>query len=222
MFEDSTQLPEHLAYRDVVEIQKVKQLSKRIECIQLFDVLDDKVAPHSILIRGIPGVGKTTFVKQMAKQWAENEIWKQVRYIFVISLRELLHNRMMTLEDFLFDRLMGLSLTGEERRICMEQVHAIQSQVVVFLEGADELRTFKYTDQYERRYGQTADIDTLISSLISGALIPGAKIFITTRPIDQLTSNNRTVWLLGREYQKVRCQILWRRLGFRELHPDVT
>ena len=189
-------------------------------------MLDDKVAPRSVLSRGIPGVGKTTFGKQMAKQWAEKEIWKQVRYIFVISLVELLHNRMMTLEDLLFDGLMGLSLTGEERRIDMEQVHAIQTQVVVFLEGADELRTFKYTEQYVRRCGQTTDIDTLISSLISGALLPGAKIIMTTRPIGQLTSTvcSRVTELYGfseESIKKVRCQILWRRLGFRELHPDV-
>ena len=186
MFEDSKQLPEEMTYRDVEKMLKAKRSSKRIEYTQLLEVLDDKVAPHSVLIIGIPGVGKTTFVKQMAKQWSGNRMWTQVRYLFVITLRELQQDRMMTLEELLFHQLGTLSV--EERRVAMDEILASQEHTVLFLEGADELRSFKYTAQYERRCGQKADMNTLISSLISGAMLPGAKVVITTRPIDQLTS----------------------------------
>jgi predicted NACHT family NTPase len=188
MFEDSKQLPEEMTYRDVDKLLKAKRSSKRIECTQLLEVLDDKVAPHSVLIIGIPGVGKTTFVKQMAKQWAKKKMWKHVRYLFVITLRELQQDRMMTLEELLFAQLAGLSLTEDERRVAMDEIVASQEHTVVFLEGADELRSFKYTKQYERRYGKNADMNTLISSLVSGAVLPGAKVVITSRPIDQLSS----------------------------------
>ena len=185
MFEDSKQLPEEMTYRDVDKLLKAKRSSKRIECTQLLEVLDDRVAPHSVLIIGIPGVGKTTFVKQMAKQWAKKKMWARVRYLFVIALRELQQDRMMTLEELLFDQLAGLSLTKEERRVAMVEIHASQEHTVVFLEGADELRSFKYTKQ---TYGEKADMNTLISSLVSGAVLPGAKVVITSRPIDQLSS----------------------------------
>ena len=188
MFDYSKQPQESLAQRDIEEIQKAKLSSKGIECTQLLEVLDDKVAPHSVLIQGIPGIGKTTLVKQMAKEWAEKKMWTQVRYLFVITLRELQQNRDMTLEELLFGWLEGLLLTDEERKLAMEQIHASREQIVVFLEAADELRSFKYTDQYERRCGQKTEINTLISSLIRGAMLPGAKIVITTRPIGQLTS----------------------------------
>ena len=199
MFEYSKQHQECLAHRDIEKIQKAKRSGKGIECTQLLEVLDDKVAPHSVLIQGITGVGKTTLVKQMAKQWAEKKMWTQIRYLFVISLSELQQNRDMTLEGLLFDRMEGLSLTDEERKLAMEQIQASREQVVVFLEGADELRSFQYTDQYERRCEQKADINTLISSLIHGAMLPGAKIVITTRPIDQLTSKvcSRVTELFG-------------------------
>ena len=188
MFENSKQLPEEMTYRDVDKLLKAKRSSKRIECTQLLEVLDDRVAPHSVLIIGIPGVGKTTFVKQMAKQWANEKMWEHVRYLFVIALRELQQDRMMTLEELLFDQLAGLSLTEDERRVAMDEIVASQEHTVVFLEGADELRSFKYTKQYERGSRNKADMNTLISSLVSGAVLPGAKVVITTRPIDQLSS----------------------------------
>ena len=206
MFEDSKQLPEEMTYRDVDKLLKAKRSSKRIDCTQLFEVLDDKVAPHSVLIIGIPGVGKTTFVKQMAKQWAKKKMWKHVRYLFVIALRELQQDRMMTLEELLFDQLAGLSLTEEERRVAMDEIDASQGHTVVFLEGADELRSFKYTEQYERRYREKADMNTLISSLVSGAVLPGAKVVITTRPIDQLTSKvcSRVTELYGFSEENIK------------------
>ena len=189
MFEDSKQLPEEMTYRNVDKMLKAKRSSKRIEYTQLLEVLDDKVAPHTVLIIGIPGVGKTTFVKQMAKQWSEKKMWTQVRYLFVITLRELQQDRMMTLEELLFHQLGALSLTDEERRAAMDEIHASQEHTVLFLEGADELRSFEYTAQYERSCGQRADMNTLISSLITpDAMLPWAKVIITTRPIDRLTS----------------------------------
>ena len=189
MFEDSKQLPEEMTYRDVEKMLKAKRSSKSIDYKQLLEVLDDKVAPHSVLIIGIPGVGKTTFVKQMAKQWAKRKLWTQVRYLFVITLRDLPQDTKMTLEELLFDQLCAQSLTDEERRVAMDEIHASQEHTVLFLEGADELPSFEYTTKYERRCGQKADMNTLITSLIKpDAMLPGAKVVITTRPIDQLTS----------------------------------
>ncbi|KAI0223170.1 hypothetical protein LSAT2_025609 [Lamellibrachia satsuma] len=72
-----TKFPETLSYGDVVEMKEIMQSADPIQTSQLFDKLHDMAAPRNVLILGKAGIGKTTLVKQTAKQWAEKKLWNE-------------------------------------------------------------------------------------------------------------------------------------------------
>ena len=68
-----TALPEILDNRDVEELQNLMESSECIQLSQLFDKLDDKDVPRTVLVLGRPGVSKMTVINQMAKLWADGK-----------------------------------------------------------------------------------------------------------------------------------------------------
>ena len=184
---DTGKLPETLAYRDVEEIQqRMQSTSDAIQIPQLFDVLHDRIAPHNVLIRGKAGVGKTTLIKQMAKQWAERKLWTGLKYLFVVTLRELLQDRKWTLEDLLLGEL---TLSEEEKAVILKKIHGNPEFTMVVFEGLDEIPEFQFSKRRRFSYCEKVELNTLISSIIDNVMLPGAKIIITSRPTDQLPSS---------------------------------
>jgi hypothetical protein len=68
-----TALPEILDNRDVEELQNLMESSECIQLSQLFDKLDDKDVPRTVLILGRPGVSKMPVINQMARLWADGK-----------------------------------------------------------------------------------------------------------------------------------------------------
>ena len=195
-----THLPETLDYRDVVEMQKKMQSNKPIQMSQLFDKCADERAitnPKKVLILGKAGIGKTTLIKQMAKQWAEKALWKDdVDYLFVITLRQLRPGEKLTLGDLL---LGGLPLTEDEKTTALLTLRENSQRVILVLEGMDEATYFESVTELERDYNKKIDLNTLLSSIIGDTMLPGAKVILTSRPNNNVPSNacHRTVELYG-------------------------
>lgn len=182
---ETRKLPETLPYSDVEEMQRCKQSSEVIQIPQLFDMLKDKVAPHNVLIRGKAGVGKTTFVKQMSKQWAEKKLWNDIKYLFVVTLRELPQDRKWTLADLLLGEL---TLSEEEKTVAINEICKHPEDIMVAIEGLDEFPEYKFSEKRGGVRNEEVDLNVLISGIISSVMLPGAKVLVTSRPTDQLPS----------------------------------
>ena len=182
---ETRKLPETLPYSDVEEMQRCKQSSEVIQILQLFDMLKDKVAPHNVLIRGKAGVGKMTFVKQMSKQWAEKKLWNDIKYLFVVTLRELPQDRKWTLADLLLGEL---TLSEEEKTVAINEICKHPEDIMVAIEGLDEFPEYKFSEKCGGVRNEEVDLNVLISGIISGITLPGAKVLVTSRPTDQLPS----------------------------------
>ena len=182
---ETRKLPETLPYSDVEEMQRCKQSSEVIQILQLFNVLKDKVAPHNVLIRGKAGVGKTTFVKQMSKQWAEKKLWNDIKYLFVVTLRELPQDRKWTLAGLLLGEL---TLSEEEKTVAINEICKHPEDTMVAIEGLDEFPEYKFSEKRGGVRNEEVDLNVLISGIISSVMLPGAKVLVTSRPTDQLPS----------------------------------
>ena len=188
-----TTLPETLSSRDVAEMQRRMQYSERVDITQLFKEFESN-APTKVIILGIAGVGKTTLIKYVSKQWAESKLWRdEVKYLFVITLRQLRQNKNATLGELL---LGGLSLTEDEKTAAVKLLHEEARKLLIVLEGMDEIN-FPYQKEIERDNTKEVEVNTLLSSIIDGAMLPGAKVIITSRPNDNVPVGDRTTDLYG-------------------------
>ena len=200
----TTKLPETLGYRDVVKMQEIMQSVDPIQTSQVFDKLHDRDAPRNVLILGKAGIGKTTLVKQLAKQWAEKKLWNDdVEYLFVITLQELRQERTLTLGDIL---LGGLGLTEEEKSEALKQLCKNSHRIMVVLEGMDEASYFKYEKKLQRDCTMEVDVNTLLSGIIGNTMLPGAKVIITSRPNDNIPTAmcHRTAELYGFPQESIK------------------
>ena len=148
-------------------------------------MLEDKVAPHNVLIRGKAGVGKTSLVKQMSKQWAEKKLWNDIKYLFVVTLRELPQDRKWTLVDLLLGEL---TLSEEEKTVAINEICNHPEDTMVAIEGLDEFPEYKFSEKRGGVRNEEVDLNVLLSGIISGVLLPGAKVVISSRPTDQIPS----------------------------------
>ncbi|KAI0210363.1 hypothetical protein LSAT2_004897 [Lamellibrachia satsuma] len=202
-----TKLPETLGYRDVVKMREIMQSAEPIQTSQLFDKLYDRHAPRNVLILGKAGIGKTTLVKQIAKQWAEKTLWNDdVEYLFVVTLRELWQERKLTLGDIL---LGGLGLTEEEKSEALKQLCKNSHRTMVVLEAMDEASYFKYEKKLQRDCTMEVDVNTLLSGIIDDTMLPGAKVIITSRPNDNIPTAmcHRTADLYGFPQESIKMYI---------------
>ena len=183
-----------LGYRDVEQLQARMLSNTPILLKQLFDQLCDRCAPRSVLILGRPGVGKSTLMKQLARLWAKEELWKDaVEYLFLITLRHLEQDKKWTLEELLLD---GLPLTNAERTIALEIFKNHSLKLLVVLEGLDEIM-FQDRGVLQRDGIKKTDLCTMLSSIVHDALLTGAKVIVTSRPNDNVPICDRKIEMYG-------------------------
>jgi len=179
----TTKFPETTDYRDVAKLQKLMQASQPIQLSELFEKLDNRLAPRTVLLLGRAGVGKSTLVKHISRLWANEELWKDVEFLFLITLRQLKENRQWTLEDLL---LGDLPLTEDEKRVAMELLQEKKAKVLVVQDGLDEIDSTKNTE-----------LNSVLSSIIHNEMLEGAKVLLTSRPKDNLPKCERNTELYG-------------------------
>ena len=178
-------LPETLTYRDVEELERCRRSSPVVPLVQLFCMLkDDKVAPKKVLIRGRAGVGKTTLVEYITREWAAENLWPDIDHVFVIKLRELLEDEWWSLVDLL---LADMQLAIHEKSAALDEICRNSERVLLLIDGLDEYPGYQYS-KCRFPIEHKVDLSNVISSIISGCLLPEAKVVVTSRPTNQIPS----------------------------------
>ncbi|XP_047678081.1 NACHT, LRR and PYD domains-containing protein 12-like isoform X4 [Tachysurus fulvidraco] len=171
---------------EVMQIKKKKtrvktesQIEKeeQIECKNMFEPSPGEEKPiRTVVTKGVTGVGKSICVQKFVLDWAEGKEYQDIKFIFPLPFRELnlKEKERCSLRDIIyqfFPETKGMRFTDRYK-------------VMFIFDGLDECRlplTFhenqKCTDVTEK-----ASLDTIITNLIEGNLLPSALIWITTRP----------------------------------------
>ena len=179
-------LPDTLTNRDVEKLERLRQSSPVVPLVQLFSKLeDDEVAPKKVLIQGRAGVGKTTLVEYIAREWGVLELWPHFDYVFVVKLHAFLGDKQWSLSDLLLD---GLQLEEHEKRAAFDEICRNSKGVLFLFDGGDELTGAVGHSECRFPIEDKVVLSMIISSIISCSLLPDASVVITTRPTNQIPS----------------------------------
>lgn len=182
---------------------------RTIKLEQLFDS-DESIArsgsngsmnlekPTRVIVDGRAGIGKTTLVNYIAYAWANDQLFQQFEWLFVLKIRKLYqlqssfdaktsHGR---LSSWIFDSLFqGLEeMDNEQFHDFWQKVIASslqQGKILLVLDGYDELP-------------QQHSYKTVISAIVSQGAYANCPVIITSRPHASLGLNvDRRVEIVG-------------------------
>ena len=137
----------------------LKQLQNQKEELDIFDVI--KQEDKYVVMNGIPGVGKTTFINSLLYKWSCGEIWNgkdgnpKFDFVFVLYCRKL--NKYMKCQDIHAEKMLFDQYTEIFSIIDINLLRSVKENVLLIIEGFDEfgyLSEFSATNQ-ESFYGQS-------------------------------------------------------------------
>ncbi|XP_059910226.1 NLR family CARD domain-containing protein 3-like [Gadus macrocephalus] len=168
------------------EVRLIETASRRpakeetpIKCEDIFKPLPDQDHPiRTIMTTGVAGIGKTVLTQKFTLDWAGGKANHDIHFTFLLTFREL--NLLKGKELSLVELLHHFFIETKEAGICRFDLF----QVVFILDGLDESRLpldFQ-NNQTWTDVTKPTSVDMLLTNLISGDLLPSARIWITTRP----------------------------------------
>jgi len=117
-----------------------------------------------VLIQGYPGSGKTCLAKRMCAKWAKGELLQTFTCVIFLQLRDEEVANAKSINE-----LIELQIGTLARTVVDDIYKNLGKRILIILEGWDELP-------------ETRQRSSLFTRLISGSLLPDAKIVITSRP----------------------------------------
>ncbi len=123
--------------------EEIYGMKTKVEIKNIFEKCKDHL--KNILVVGRAGIGKTTFCRYVAYQWATGAIWQQYQLVIFIRLRRLTESRYPPLAPGTRYSLIDLvkteygchNLSEKDERLFKE--HFDNSQVLWLLDGYDEI-----------------------------------------------------------------------------------
>ncbi|XP_036453597.1 NACHT, LRR and PYD domains-containing protein 3-like [Colossoma macropomum] len=150
-----------------------------IKCNDIFKPLHGQDKPiRTVLTKGVAGIGKTVSVQRFVLDWAEGEANQDVHFIFPLPFREmnLMRDQKYSLNDLLQHFFM--------KAIDASSPQFTNHSLLIIFDGLDECRLPLDFQNNESLWDatKTTTVDTLLTNLIKGNLLPSAQIWITSRP----------------------------------------
>uniref|UniRef100_A0A8C9Z1X5 NACHT domain-containing protein n=1 Tax=Sander lucioperca TaxID=283035 RepID=A0A8C9Z1X5_SANLU len=172
---------------DEHEITQIETTSRKpsrpetmIKCEDIFQQLPgrDHQPIRTVLTKGVAGIGKTVLTHKFTLDWAEDKANHNIQFTFPFTFREL--NVLKEKKFSLVELVHHFFTETKEARIC----NFDKFQVVFIFDGLDECRLPLdfHNNEILTDATESASVDVLLTNLITGKLLPTARLWITTRP----------------------------------------
>ncbi|XP_037676450.1 NACHT, LRR and PYD domains-containing protein 2-like [Choloepus didactylus] len=133
--------------------------------------------PHTVVLQGSAGVGKTTLAKKLMLDWTEDTLNQTFRYAFYLCCKEL--NRMGTCT---FAEL--IAKDWPELQDAIPEILAQPQKILFIIDGFDELRfpAGALIHDICGDWKKQKPVPVLLGSLLKRKIFHNATLLITTRP----------------------------------------
>uniref|UniRef100_UPI0037E72820 NLR family CARD domain-containing protein 3-like isoform X2 n=1 Tax=Semicossyphus pulcher TaxID=241346 RepID=UPI0037E72820 len=133
---------------------------------------------RTVMTKGVAGIGKTVLTQKFTLDWAEDKANQDIQFMFPFTFREL--NVLKEKKFSLVELVHHFFTETKEAGICRFE----EFQVVFIFDGLDECRLpLNFHDnEILTDVTKSTSLDVLVTNLISGKLLPSARLWITTRP----------------------------------------
>ena len=134
----------------------------------ILDPYEECSAPRTVLIEGEPGMGKTTYCKKYAYDWATKQQEPQgcsataFKAVLLLKCRDIYSDVWEAIDDQLLPR----DIDEEVKQLFFHFIRENQSSILLILDGLDELPSGKLS---------------MFSELIEGRVLPRCHIVATAR-----------------------------------------
>uniref|UniRef100_A0A803KB40 NACHT domain-containing protein n=2 Tax=Xenopus tropicalis TaxID=8364 RepID=A0A803KB40_XENTR len=166
----------------------------------LTPVASESQMPRRVLVTGIAGIGKSLAMQRLIHDWAIGMLYRDVACAVHFAFRELnLSRSPLSFLDLVKRNHVHLEDVLEE--LCLDP-----RNLLIILDGLDEFQYSINDGKAVKNIREAVPIKDLVYSLISGKLLPGASIVVTSRPRPSIpiAAFDRRVVILGFEQEQVR------------------
>lgn len=119
--------------RDVITLKDVSEIFLSLSTSSEDD-------PHTILIEGVPGIGKTFLAKHIACQWANGTLPSLRKMVIILFLRDPAVQNISCLEDLIMYFYCNDGIMADNAKVCAEYLQKSDGiELTVILDGYDEL-----------------------------------------------------------------------------------
>ena len=157
--------------RTTGDIHKIPELTSSIKLDNIHQIFtpitsDDQTQyPMSILIEGHPGIGKTTLVKEMCLQWANDQLLTSDKLVLLLMLRDPNVQKITSTEQL----VKYTQLTDQVECVLSYLQNTNGAGVTLIIDGFDELSTELRQTSFFRE-------------LIEGDVLHNVRVVVTSRP----------------------------------------
>ncbi|XP_047459507.1 NLR family CARD domain-containing protein 3-like [Mugil cephalus] len=170
---------EHEVRRIETASRKPHRAETSIRQEDLFKASPGRHGPiRRVMTKGVAGIGKTVLTQKFTLDWAEDKANQDILFIFPLTFREL--NVVKGRKFSLVELVHHFFTETKEAGICSFE----DFQVVFIFDGLDECRLPLdfHNNKILTDVTESTSVDVLLTNLITGKLLPSARLWITTRP----------------------------------------
>ncbi|XP_041429605.1 NACHT, LRR and PYD domains-containing protein 14 [Xenopus laevis] len=158
-------------------LQRAQSNLERISPNRLFRWCHRKrCVPQTVLVSGVPGVGKTTLMQKFVYDWANGKLYQRFAFVFFFKFRDL-NNDELSLAQMILNEYPYL-------RNQLDRIFQNPSQLLFIFDGLDESKSsidFKSSQSYTNPHS-IETLNVIVSSLVQQSVLSGCSVLITSRP----------------------------------------